>query len=79
VPARAAGLIREGVDACDVITMLKMLGPAIRPMPHVRIDESTWTRYVELLLSGIRAGQDALPGVPLDVCEVARRAGRISA
>lgn len=78
-PAREAGLIREGVDTCDIITMLKMLGPAIRPMPGVRIEESTWTRYVTLLLSGIRAGQDALPGVPLDVCEVARQAGRISA
>jgi AcrR family transcriptional regulator len=78
-PARDAGLIRAGVGAGDVITMLKMIGPAIRPMSGVRLEEATWTRYVELLLSGIRAGQEPLPGVALDVCEIARRAGRLSA
>ena len=78
-PAYDAGLIREGVRPGDLTAILKMLGPVIRPMPGVRLEESVWTRYVELLLSGIRAGQDALPGVALDVCAVARQAGRISA
>src|SRR4051794_9999414 len=64
-PAQRAGLVRDGVTGEDLMTMLKMLGPAIRPMSTLRMDESAWTRYLELLLSGIRAGQEPLPGHPL--------------
>jgi AcrR family transcriptional regulator len=71
-PARRAGLIREGVGAGDITAMLKMLGTAVRPAPHLRIGESSWQRYVELLLSGIRPGQEPLPGVPMDPCAVVR-------
>jgi AcrR family transcriptional regulator len=78
-PARAAGLVREGVTADDITAMLKMIGPTIRPLPGVRNAEALWTRYVELLLSGIRAGQEPLPGQAMDFCEVARMAGRLSA
>jgi len=78
-PARRAGLIRDGVTGGDLMAMLKMLGPTIRPLPDIRIEEAIWTRYLELLLSGIRAGQEPLPGVALDFCALARQAGQISA
>jgi len=78
-PAREAGLIREGVTGNDIMAMLKMLGPAIRPLPEIRIAEAVWTRYLELLLSGIRAGQEPLVGPSLDFCALAREAGRVSA
>ena len=32
-PARAAGVLREGVEPGDISTVIKMLGAAIRPMP----------------------------------------------
>jgi AcrR family transcriptional regulator len=78
-PARRAGLVREGVTGDDLMAMLKMLGPAIRPLPDMRMEERAWIRYLELLLSGIRAGQDPLPGRALDFCELARQAGQLSA
>lgn len=78
-PARRAGLVREGVTGDDLMAMLKMLGPAIRPLPDIRLQEGTWMRYLELLLSGIRAGQEPLPGAALDFCGLARQAGQLSA
>jgi AcrR family transcriptional regulator len=78
-PARDAGLVRAGVTGSDVMAMLKMLGPAIRPMCHVRMPEAAWTRYLELLLAGIRAGQEPLPGRPLDFCALVADVGRASA
>jgi AcrR family transcriptional regulator len=78
-PARAAGLLRDGVQAGDLSTMLKMLGAAIRPMPGVLVAEEAWTRYLELLLSGIRSGQDPLPGLAVDPCAMVREAHRESA
>jgi AcrR family transcriptional regulator len=71
-PAQRAGLVREGLEPGDVSTMLKMLGAAIRPMPGMLLDEASWSRYLELLLSGIRADQDPLPGVAADPCAMAR-------
>jgi AcrR family transcriptional regulator len=78
-PARRAGLVREGVTAGDLTAMLKMLGVAVRPMPDIRMDEAAWMRYLELLLSGIRPGQDALPGEAMDVCVLSRQAAERSA
>jgi AcrR family transcriptional regulator len=78
-PAQRAGLVREGVSGDDLMAMLKMLGPAIRPLPDIRMEERAWMRYLELLLSGIRAGQDPLPGRALDFCDLARQAGQLSA
>jgi hypothetical protein len=78
-PAQRAGLVREGVTGGDLMAMLKMLGPAIRPLPELHIPETSWCRYLELLLSGIRAGQEPLPGEALDLCELSREAGRLSA
>jgi AcrR family transcriptional regulator len=78
-PAQEAGLVRPGVTADDIMVMLKMLGQAIRPMPAARLGETAWNRYLELLLGGIRAGQDALPGVPTDLCGLARQYGRLRA
>jgi AcrR family transcriptional regulator len=71
-PVCRAGLVREGIEAGDIFAMLKMLGPAIRPVPGMHVCESGWTRYLELLMSGIRPGQDRLPGVPLDPCALVR-------
>jgi AcrR family transcriptional regulator len=73
-PAQRAGVVREGVEAGDVSTMLKMLGAAIRPMPGMLLDEAAWGRYLELLLSGLRAGQEPLPGLAADPCAMAREA-----
>jgi hypothetical protein len=78
-PAKQAGLIRPGVSGGDLMAMLKMLGPAVRPVPNLHLAEVAWRRYLELLLSGIRAGQDALPGHAMDLCELARQAGQLSA
>ncbi len=78
-PAREAGLLREGVEAGDLAALVKMLGPAVRPLPHVSIDEEVWTRYVDVLLAGIRAGSAPLRGQPVDFCQITRDAGRISA
>jgi AcrR family transcriptional regulator len=71
-PVQRAGMIREGVEAGDISTMLKMLGAAIRPMPGMLLDEASWGRYLELLLSGLRAGQEPLPGIAADPCTMAR-------
>ena len=73
-PAQRAGVVRDGVEAGDVSTMLKMLGAAIRPMPGMLLDEAAWGRYLELLLSGLRAGQEPLPGLAADPCAMAREA-----
>jgi AcrR family transcriptional regulator len=70
-PAKRAGLVREGVEGGDLGAMTKMLGPAIRPVPGVQLAEAQWRRYLELLLSGIRAGQEPLPGPPMDPCALA--------
>ena len=78
-PARRAGLLREGVLAGDVQALLKMIGPALRPLPNVRLDEEVWTRYLDVLLSGIRAGQEPMRGRAVDFCELTREAGRLSA
>ena len=67
-PAQRAGLVREGVEAGDIKAILGMLGAAVRPVPSLRQSEAEWMRYLELLLSGIRPGQPALPGVPMDPC-----------
>jgi AcrR family transcriptional regulator len=75
-PARKAGVVRKGVKAGDLTAMLKMLGAAVRPMPGVQHAERVWMRYLELLLSGIRAGQDPLPGIAMDPCALAVEACR---
>jgi AcrR family transcriptional regulator len=75
-PARRAGVVRKGVKAGDLTAMLKMLGAAVRPMPGVQHGERVWMRYLELLLSGIRAGQDPLPGIAMDPCALAVEACR---
>jgi AcrR family transcriptional regulator len=71
-PARAAGVLREGVEAGDLSTVAKMLGAAIRPMPGVLLPEAAWSRYLEVVLSGLRAGQDPLPGIAADPCTMVR-------
>jgi AcrR family transcriptional regulator len=73
-PARRAGSVRPGIEPGDLSTCMKMLGTAIRPMRGVQLPEATWSRYLELLLDGLRAGQDALPGDPMDPCAMARDA-----
>jgi len=73
-PAQAAGLIRDGVAPGDLSAMLKMLGAVVRPMPGVHLPESVWIRYVELLLSSLRPGQEPLAGVAMDPCALAREA-----
>ncbi|HMJ35742.1 MAG TPA: helix-turn-helix domain-containing protein [Baekduia sp.] len=78
-PARAAGLIRDGIAPGDLSAMLKMLGAAVRPMPGVQLCEDTWMRYVELLLSALRPGQELLPGVAMDPCALTREAHRCRA
>jgi AcrR family transcriptional regulator len=75
-PARRAGVLRDGVEAGDLSTMLKMLGAAIRPMPGVLLEEQAWSRYLELVLCGIRAGQDPLPGSAADPCAMVRACRR---
>jgi AcrR family transcriptional regulator len=71
-PARAAGVLREGVEPGDVSTAIKMLGAAIRPMPGMLLDEAAWVRYLDVVLCGLRAGQDPLPGIAADPCGMAR-------
>jgi AcrR family transcriptional regulator len=71
-PARAAGVLREGVEAGDISTATKMLGAAIRPMPGMLLDEAAWPRYLEVVLSGLRAGQGPLPGIAADPCTMVR-------
>ena len=71
-PARAAGVLRDGVVAGDISTATKMLGAAIRPMPGALLEESAWPRYLEIVLSGLRAGQPGLPGTAADPCSMVR-------
>lgn len=78
-PARRAGLVREGVCGRDLTAMMKMLGPAIRPLQSALLPETVWTRYLEVLLSGIRAGQEPLSGEAPDFCAIVRAAGQLSA
>jgi AcrR family transcriptional regulator len=78
-PARDAGVLREGVEAGDISTATKMLGAAIRPMPGVLLCEAAWDRYLELVLSGLRAGQDPLPGTAADPCTMVREVSAKSA
>jgi AcrR family transcriptional regulator len=71
-PARAAGVLREGVEAGDISTVIKMLGAAIRPMPGMLLCEAAWARYLDVVLCGLRAGQDPLPGIAADPCTMVR-------
>jgi AcrR family transcriptional regulator len=71
-PARAAGVLREGVEAGDISTVIKMLGAAIRPMPGMLLCEAAWERYLDVVLCGLRAGQDPLPGIAADPCTMVR-------
>jgi hypothetical protein len=70
-PARAAGLLRPGVEAGDVSTATKMLGAAIRPMDGVLLCEAAWPRYLDLVLSGL-VGEAPMPGVAADPCTMVR-------
>ena len=78
-PAQEAGVLREGVEPGDISTATKMLGAAIRPMPGVLLCEAAWGRYLEVVLSGLRAGQDALPGTAADPCTMVREVSAKSA
>lgn len=71
-PATAAGVLREGVEAGDISTVIKMLGAAIRPMPGMLLCEAAWERYLDIVLCGLRAGQDPLPGIAADPCTMVR-------
>lgn len=71
-PAQAAGVLREGVESGDISTVIKMLGAAIRPMPGMLLDEAAWARYLDVVLCGLRAGQDPLPGIAADPCTMVR-------
>ncbi len=71
-PARAAGVLREGVEPGDISTAIKMLGAAIRPMPGMLLCEAAWARYLDVVLCGLRAGQDPLPGIAADPCTMVR-------
>jgi AcrR family transcriptional regulator len=71
-PARVAGALREGVEAGDISTVIKMLGAAIRPMPGMLLCEAAWARYLDVVLCGLRAGQDPLPGIAADPCTMVR-------
>lgn len=70
-PARAAGLLRPGVEPGDVSTATKMLGAAIRPMEGLLLCEAAWPRYLDVVLSGL-TGEAPLPGVAADPCTMAR-------
>ncbi|HWH93414.1 MAG TPA: TetR family transcriptional regulator [Baekduia sp.] len=78
-PARAAGVLREGVEAGDISTATKMLGAAIRPMPGMLLCEGAWDRYLDIVLSGLRAGQGRLPGTAADPCTMVRQVSAKSA
>jgi hypothetical protein len=72
-------VLREGVVPGDISTAIKMLGAAIRPMPGVLLPEAAWPRYLEVVLSGLRAGQGPLPGVAADPCTMVREVSAKSA
>jgi AcrR family transcriptional regulator len=71
-PAHDAGALRPGVEPGDISTATKMLGAAIRPMEGVLLCEAAWTRYLDVVLSGLTAGDTPLPGVAADPCTMAR-------
>ncbi|WP_187369259.1 TetR/AcrR family transcriptional regulator [Baekduia soli] len=77
-PARAAGVLRDGVEAGDLSTVAKMLGAAIRPMPGVLLPAAAWPRYLDIVLAGLRAGQDPLPGIAADPCTMVREVSATS-
>jgi AcrR family transcriptional regulator len=70
-PARAAGVLREGIEPGDVSTATKMLGAAIRPMEGVLLPEAAWDRYLDVVLRGL-TGDGPLPGVASDPCTMVR-------
>jgi AcrR family transcriptional regulator len=72
-PARAAGVLRDGVEAGDVSTVAKMLGAAIRPMPVMLLPEESWGRYLDVILCGLTAGQPPMQGVAADPCAMVRQ------
>jgi AcrR family transcriptional regulator len=70
-PARDAGVLREGVESGDLSTATKMLGAAIRPMPGVLLPESSWARYLDVVLCGLSAGRPMV-GTAADPCAMVR-------
>jgi AcrR family transcriptional regulator len=70
-PARAAGLLRPGVEPGDVSTATKMLGAAIRPMDGVLLCEEAWARYLDVVLAGL-TGTAPMPGIAADPCTMVR-------
>jgi hypothetical protein len=36
------------------------------------LDEAAWARYLDVVLCGLRAGQDPLPGIAADPCTMVR-------
>jgi AcrR family transcriptional regulator len=70
-PARAAGLLRPGIQPGDLSTATKMLGAAIRPMEGILLCEEAWPRYLDLVLSGL-TGEAPMVGVAADPCTMAR-------
>lgn len=77
-PARAAGLLRPGVEPGDLSTATKMLGAAIRPMEGVLLCEAAWPRYLDLVLSGL-IGDAPMVGVAADPCTMVREISAKSA
>ena len=71
-PAKAAGVLRDGVEAGDISTATKMLGAAIRPMPGVLLCRGGLGPLPRGRPLGLRAGQDALPGTAADPCTMVR-------
>src|SRR4051812_39334119 len=78
-PARAAGLLRPGVEAGDLSTATKMLGAAVRPMDGLLLPEASWPRYLDIVLRGLTAGDDPLTGVAADPCAMVREVSAKSA
>jgi AcrR family transcriptional regulator len=71
-PAKAAGVLREGVEPGDVSTATKMLGAAIRPMPGMLLPEESWGRYLDVVLCGLSSGRPPMLGVAADPCAMVR-------
>jgi AcrR family transcriptional regulator len=70
-PAKAAGVLREGIEPGDISTATKMLGAAIRPMEGVLLPEAAWDRYLDVVLRGL-TGDGPLPGIASDPCTMVR-------
>jgi AcrR family transcriptional regulator len=66
--AKAAGVLRDGIEATDAAAIFAMLGPAFDISSAVQPD--LWRRYLALLLDGIRAS-DRGP-LPARALELAR-------